>query len=702
MKQALLSLRSGAIQLVDVPRPAPRAGHVLIRTRCSVVSPGTERMLLEFGRSGLIDKVRSQPEKARQVVDKVLRDGLVPTLDAVQAKLDQPLPLGYCNAGEVIAVGAGIADLVPGDRVVSNGGHAEVVSVPRNLCAKIPQRPDGGELAFADAAFTVLGAIALQGVRLAMPTLGERLVVTGMGLVGLLAAQIVRAAGCNVLGVDISEHRLELARRLGIETYCAGPGGDPVRFAREWSRQEGVDAVIVAASTDSSQPMTDAAEMCRKRGRIVQLGLTGLDLNRRPLFDKELTVQVSCSYGPGRYDPDYEDAGHDYPLGYVRWTERRNFEAMLELIAGGRVDVASLVTDRLPFERAERAWELVSESDSLGIILEYPGSETAETATIAIASARPVVAGGPRVALIGAGNYASRTLLPALRDAGISPVVIAAPGGLSAALSGRAFGAARATSDVDAAISSTDVDTVMIATRHDSHADLVCRALAAGKHVFVEKPLCTTPSDLARIREAHERADRLLMVGFNRRWAPHVRQASQLLSAVPGPRTAIFTINAGELPHSHWTHDPVVGAGRIIGEACHFIDLARFLCGPFMDVRATPLRGHTDTTSITISHQDGSISTIIYVATGHPRFPKERIEVFAGGRIVAIDNFRRLHAHGWPLRAGAFAVRQDKGQRDMMQAFVDAVRAGGPAPVAFDEIEEVTNATFTAAGMVDA
>ncbi|CAN5769211.1 bi-domain-containing oxidoreductase [soil metagenome] len=699
MKQVLLSVRTGAIELVDVPVPAARTGHVVISTHRSLVSAGTERMLVEFGRSNVIDKVRSQPDKVRQVVDKVFRDGLLPTLEAVQSKLDQPLPLGYCNAGIVLAVGAGISDLAVGDRVVSNGPHAEVVSVPRNLCTKIPPRSDGSELSFDEAAFTVLGAIALQGVRLAMPTLGERFVVTGMGLVGLLTAQILRASGCHVLGVDVSGGRLEVARRLGIETYIAAPGADPVVFARDWSKHVCVDGVLIAASTDSSQPMTDAAAMCRKRGRIVLRGVTGLELQRGPFFEKELTFQVSCSYGPGRYDPSYEISGRDYPIGFVRWTEGRNFEAVLDLIAARRIEVASLITDRIPFDEANRAWDLVSAPNSLGIVLEYTARPAGhESSTIALADSPALAAGGPRIAVIGAGNYALRTLLPALREAGVSPVVIAAPGGLSATLTGRAFGAARATSDINAAITADDVDTVVILTRHDSHADLVCRALAARKHVFVEKPLCVTRGDLDRIRAAHRTAGRILSVGFNRRWAPQVQQAMKLLRDVPGPRTTMLTLNVGEIPATHWTQDLDIGAGRIVGEACHFIDLARFLCGsPIIRTRSTTLRGHADTASITLEHEDGSVSTILYVSTGHPRFPKERIEVFAGGRIIAIDNFRRLHAHGWTFRSGDISLRQDKGHAEMVRTFLDAVRAGGPAPIPFDEIAEVMTATFDAA-----
>ena len=699
MKQALLSFKDGTIELIDVPAPRPREGHVVIRTRASLVSAGTERMLVDFGRAGLLDKARSQPDKVRQVLDKVLTDGLLPTLDAVRAKLDQPLPLGYCNAGEVVAVGHGVTDLAPGDRVVSNGPHAELVSVPRNLVAKIPARPGGGEIPDEQAAFTVLGAIALEGLRLAVPTLGERFVVTGLGLVGLLAAQLLRATGCRVLGIDVAERRLELARTLGIETYLARDGGDPVAAAMDWSGGHGVDGVLIAASTDSSAPVHQAAAMARRRGRIVLLGVTGLELQRAPFFEKELSFQVSCSYGPGRYDPAYEEKGRDYPFGHVRWTAGRNFEAVLDQIAAGRLDVGALISHRVAFTDAQRAWQLISDPAALGIILEYPRAAAAPATTVELAGSAALVRGGPRVAVIGAGNYATRTLLPALQAAGVSPVVIAAPGGLSASLSARAFGAARATSDVDEAIAAPDVDTVFILTRHDSHADLVCKALAAGKHVFVEKPLCTSRAELARIREAHRASGRLLAVGFNRRWAPQVVQAAALLADTSGPRTVLITVNAGAIPTTHWTQDPAVGAGRIVGEACHFVDLARFLGNaPIAAVRASSLGGHADTSSITLELADGSIATILYVSTGHARFGKERIEVFAGGRIVAIDNYRRLHAHGWSLRAGAIALRQDKGHRDMVRAFLDAVREGGPPPIAFDELAEVMDATFIAAG----
>ena len=444
--------------------------------------------------------------------------------------------------------------------------------------------------------------------------------------------------------------------------------------------------------------------MSRKRGRIVLLGVTGLELQRQPYFEKELTFQVSCSYGPGRYDPDYEDKGRDYPIGYVRWTEGRNFEAILDLLAAGRLDVQSLVTDRIPFAEAQRAWDLVSEPRSLGILLEYPSERVEHASTVRLESVRSsppassLAQGGPRIAVIGAGNFAARTLLPALAEAGVKPVVIAAPGGLSASLAGRTFGAERVTSDVDAAITAPDVDTVFILTRHDSHADLVCRALAAGKHVFVEKPLCTTLEDLERIKEAYGRANRMLMVGFNRRWAPHTRTAMDLLREVSGPKTIVMTINAGAIPGTHWTQDAVAGGGRIIGEACHFIDLARFLTGsPFTSVHASPLGGHSDSSTITLTHEDGSVSTIHYISTGHPRFPKERIEIFAGGRIIAIDNFRRLHAYGWPMKLPSLPSAQNKGHAPMVIALLDSLKRGVSLVIPSPELYEVAASAIVAA-----
>ena len=702
MKQLLQHLGNGKTTVADVPRPAVAPGTLLIRTSASLISAGTERMLVDFGRASLIDKVRQQPDKVAQVLDKMRTDGVAATLDAVRSKLDQPIALGYCNVGRVAEVGAGVNGFAVGDRVASNGKHAEVVVVPRNLCARVPDSVDDDR-----AAFTVLGAIALQGVRLAQPTLGESVAVIGLGLVGLLTVQILRANGCRVLGIDLDASRLELARGFGAETVDLGKGADPLAAAAAFSRGLGIDAVLITASTSSSEPVAQAAKMCRKRGRIVLVGVTGLELSRADFYEKELSFQVSCSYGPGRYDAEYEEGGHDYPVGFVRWTEQRNFEAVLDLMAAGRIDVAPLVTHRYALERAGEAYDLLaSGAPSLGIVLQYPPQpadvESApEPRTVAL---RPVAApsGKASVAFLGAGNYAGRVLIPAFRDAGAELRTVVSAGGASAVHFGKKFGFANASSDAEAALADPEVDTAVIATRHDAHARLVLAALRACKHVFCEKPLCLTLDELAGIEaEAARHADRLLMVGFNRRFAPQVVRMRELLGTLGEPKSFIVTVNAGAIPPSHWTQDPAVGGGRIVGEACHFVDLLRHLAGaPIVRSHAVALGRHPalavrdDKATITLEFGDGSVGTIHYLANGDKGFPKERVEVFCGGRVLQLDNFRRLTGWGWKGFRSMALWRQDKGQAACAKAFVDAVRGGGVSPILFDEIVEVSRASI--------
>lgn len=709
MKQILQSLSTGETEVVDVPCPQLKPGHLLIRTRCSLVSAGTERMLLEFGKANLLDKARQQPERVRMVLDKIKTDGLIPTLEAVRNKLDQPLPLGYCNVGEVLEVGAGVTGFKVGDRVVSNGYHAEVVCVPKNLCAKIPD-------AVSDeaAAFTVIGAIGLQGIRLAQPTLGEAFVVIGLGLVGLVTAQLLKAHGCRVLGTDFDSYRLEIARRFGVETVNLSAGEDPVAAAMEFSRGRGVDGVLITASTKSSEPVHQAALMCRKRGRIVLVGVTGLELSRADFYEKELSFQVSCSYGPGRYDPLYEEGGQDYPIGFVRWTEQRNFEAVLDMMADGRIDVEPLISHRFPLEEAKAAYDLLmSAGPSLGILLKYPGaserpSEVLLANTVELVPNLPVRSESPSIGFIGAGNYSTQVLIPAFKSAGVNLEVIASSGGVSGAHAGRKFGFRRTTTDTDSILSDPALNTVVIATRHDTHAHFVCKALKAGKHVFVEKPLAITEEQLGEVVQTYqairsEGKNPILMVEFNRRFAPQIVKMKALLSAVSEPKSLVMTVNAGMIPPDHWTQDPNVGGGRIIGEACHFIDLLRFLVGhPIVGMHAAAMeRGPgvvvpNDVVTITLQFADGSLGTVHYFANGHKSFPKERLEVFTAGRILQLDNFRRLRGYGWPGFSRMNLWSQDKGNRAAVAAFVEAVRLGKPSPIPFDEIVEVTRATFSA------
>lgn len=707
MKQILQNLKHGTTEVADIPCPRAGRGQLLIRTTRTLVSAGTERMLVDFGKAGFIEKARQQPDKVRQVFDKIRADGLMPTLAAVRNKLDQPLPMGYCNVGEVVEVGAGVTGFAVGDRVASNGKHAEMVAVPVNLCARVPESVTDDE-----AAFTVLGAIALQGIRLVQPTLGEAVVVTGLGLIGLVTVQLLKAQGCRVLGLDFDADKLALARRFGAEVVDLKSGADPVAAAQAFSRGRGVDAVLITASTKSNEPVHQAALMSRKRGRIVLVGVTGLELSRADFFEKELSFQVSCSYGPGRYDPNYEDKGQDYPVGFVRWTEQRNFEAVLDMLAERRLDVATLVSHRFAIAEAPAAYAVVGGSEpSLGILLQYPAAPVSEAEdprrarTVAVPSSSAVAPrasapaasagaspGTARVSIIGAGNYAGAVLVPAFKAAGAQLLRIASAGGASSLHLARKFGFAEATTDTDALIADPQCDAVVVSTRHDTHADYVVRALGAGKHVFVEKPLALTEADLERIESAARAAPgRLLMVGFNRRFAPQVVRLRELLAGAPGPKAFVMTVNAGAIPAQHWTQDAAVGGGRLLGEGCHFIDLLRHLAGAPVESHAvTRMAAATpDTATVTLRFADGSLGTIHYFANGSKAFPKERLEVFAAGRVLQLDNFRRLAGFGWPGFTKMNLWRQDKGQAACAAAFVQAVKAGGPSPIALHELLEV-------------
>jgi predicted dehydrogenase/threonine dehydrogenase-like Zn-dependent dehydrogenase len=709
MKQILQNLKDGTTFIVDVPCPQVSPGQLLIRTTCSLVSAGTERMMIDFGKANPIDKARQQPDKVRMVLEKIKTDGLMPTLDAVLNKLDQPLPLGYCNVGAVLEVGKGVAGFEIGDRVASNGKHAEAVSVPVNLCARIPDAVSDDE-----AAFTVLGAIALQGIRLVQPTLGEAVVVTGLGLIGQLTVQLLRAHGCRVLGIDFDVARLALAKSFGAEVVNLGAGEDPVSAAERFSRGRGVDAVIVTASTKSSEPMHQAALMCRKRGRIVLVGVTGLELSRDDFFKKELTFQVSASYGPGRYDPNYEERGQDYPVGFVRWTEQRNFEAVLDMMADGRLNVKPLITHRYSIGEAEKAYELVGGAGpSLGILLTYPGLEiTTSSKTVNLKTSqvsRPVVgSGNVTVSFVGSGNYATAVLIPAFKEAGAHLRSVASSAGVSGVHAGRKYGFDETTTDTNHLFADEATLAVVITTKHDSHARFVLQALRDGKHVFVEKPLCLTLSELAEIEATyvetgkHPSGSPMVMVGFNRRFAPQVQKVKQLLNGLVGPKAFVMTVNAGSIPSDHWTQDPEAGGGRIIGEACHFIDLLRFLAGVHLTYwhKLSMDSPTQDTVSLQLGFSDGSVGTVHYFANGSKAFPKERLEVFAAGRVLQLDNYRKLTGYGWPGFNKMNLWRQDKGQKACAKAFVQAIEGRAPVPIPFDEILEVSRVSIELAGAV--
>lgn len=702
----------GGTVVIEAPAPLASSSHLLIHTTTSLISSGTERMLINFGKASYLEKARQQPEKVRILLEKALTDGILTTIEAVQSKLALPLPLGYCNVGVVAEAGSGVDNFQVGDRVVSNGPHADVVKVPKNLCARIPRAVDD-----ESAAFVVVASIGLQGIRLALPTLGEAFVVIGTGLIGLLTVQLLRAHGCRVLAIDLDETKLALARQFGAQTCNLAFGEDPLAAGIAFSRGLGVDGVIITASTSSNDPVTQAARMCRKRGRIVLVGVTGLNLNRADFYEKELIFQVSCSYGPGRYDHNYESKGQDYPFGFVRWTEQRNFEAVLDMMASGQLDVKPLITHRFTFEDAPAAYELLSSDKSgLGILLLYnspPDQRISRKVVLRTGTDHAFEPQLPILGFIGAGNYASRMLIPAFKAAGGQFHTLVTAGGVNSVIQGGKAGFAEASTDMDEMLANPAINTAVIVTRHDMHARFVAKALQSGKHVFVEKPLAIDAEGLALVRAAFNEAHGMgsdkgaqLMVGFNRRFSPQVQKIKTLLASVQEPKSFIMTMNAGAIPSDHWTQDKSVGGGRIVGEACHFIDLMRFLAGsPIISVQArrmgdAPSLAETeDKASITLGFEDGSFGTIMYLANGAASFPKERVEVFAAGRVLQLDNFRKLKGYGWPGFNKMNLWRQDKGQNACAAAFLSAITTGQSA-IPVDEIFEVARVTIEVADLL--
>ena len=613
MRQIIQDMKSGQTILEEVPVPQVKSGSVLIKTSCSLVSLGTERMLVEFGKASLIDKARQQPDKVKQVLDKIKTDGVQPTIEAVFNKLGHPLPLGYCNSGTVVAIGNGVTEFKVGDRVASNGQHAEYVCVPKNLVAKIPENVSDEE-----AAFTVIGSIGLQGIRLINPQLGETVVVIGLGLIGLIAAQLLQANGCRVIGIDFDEEKVQLAREKNIIGINPTKGTDPVKYVLEETASYGADAILITASTKTDEVIHQAAEMSRKKGRIVLVGVIGLGLRRDDFYKKELSFQVSCSYGPGRYDDDYENRGIDYPLPFVRWTEKRNFEPVLQAIAMGRIDVKSLITEEVKLDNYKEIYGDMRKHGSIASIIKYPSDSKMRT-VVEVTSLNFTGTKG-QIGIIGAGNFTSATMLPALTKSKACIRYIASAQGLSAKILAKKVGAKRATSDYHEILKDDVVDLVMITTRHNLHAPMVLDALYAGKHVFVEKPLCLNQKELGEIVTAYQMAQKngvTLTVGFNRRFSSFAVKMKEL--AGKGVKNIIATMNAGFIPSEVWVHDLKTGGGRIIGEACHFIDLCSFLTDSIvtsvcMNAMGENPEENTDNASILLRYKDGSNAVINYFA----------------------------------------------------------------------------------------
>ncbi|MBK9926151.1 MAG: bi-domain-containing oxidoreductase [Anaerolineales bacterium] len=703
MKQLLQNVKTGKSTIENVPMPTPREGQALVKIESSLVSAGTERMVVEFAEKSYLGKARSRPDLVKQTLDKAKREGIMPTVQAVFNRLDQPMALGYSSAGTIIALGKGMQGFKVGQRVACAGGgfavHAEYNVVPRNLLTPLPKNVDS-----ESAAFTTLGAIALHGFRLAEPQIGENVAIIGMGLLGLLAAQIATAAGCNVLGIDIDPARLALASSLGLQAVSRPKAVDT---AQAFTSNRGFDVILICADTSSNDPIELAGVIARDRARVVATGAVGLTIPRKVYYEKEISFINSRSYGPGRYDINYEENGHDYPLGYIRWTEGRNFEAVVDLMSKGKLKVQPLITHRFPIEQGVKAYEVITgkaKEKFLGVLLTYPQSvETAESQKVVRFNVQTLQRSNVvTLGVLGAGLFANAVLLPAIKKAGdINLVGIASSGGLHAQHSGKKFGFQYATSNDDEIINDPNINTVAILTRHDSHADLVVKALKAGKHVFVEKPLAINSSQLLAIsKQLKANNQSLLTVGFNRRFAPLAQQLSTFYKDRTEPMHVHYRVNAGYIPLNHWTQDPELGGGRIIGEGCHFIDFITFLVGASpisVTAHALPDNGkyREDNVSMTFTFPDGSVGIVDYLANGDKSFPKERVEVFCGGGVSVLDDFVSLQT----VRDGRKNVAkgaQDKGHVVEWKAFAKSIREGGELPIPYEQLIGVTKSTFAA------
>ncbi len=694
MKQIIQDLKNGNTILEEIPAPKVKPGHLLIETTRSLVSLGTERMLVEFGKSNLYQKAKQQPDKVKEVLNKVKTDGLKPTINAVLNKLGQPLPLGYCNVGRVVAVGNGVEDFSIGDRVASNGPHAEYVCVPKNLVVKIPENVTDEE-----ASFTVIGAIGLQGIRLVNPTFGETIVVVGLGLIGLMTAQLLKANGCRVLGFDFDNQKVELAKSLGIESVNPSQGTDQVAFVNNLTNSIGADAVIITASNKSNEIISQSANMCRKRGRIVLVGVIGLDISRADFYEKELSFQVSCSYGPGRYDEDYEQKGNDYPLPFVRWTEKRNFEAVLQAIASKTINVASLITERVNLDEYQKIYSNMSGNNSIASVIEYPEKQGDPVRSININSNQFSSSKGI-VGIIGAGNFTSAMILPCLKKTSANLKFISSASGLTSTTLAKKYKISVSTSDNSLILNDKDVDLIMITTRHNSHARMVVDALNAGKNVFVEKPLALNQEELDRVIDAYQKSGKIVTVGFNRRFAPLAIQMKKVLASIDSPMNIVATMNAGFIPEKVWVHDMEIGGGRIIGEACHFIDLISFLTGSkvksiCMNAMGINPKENTDNASILLKYENGTNAVINYFANGSKAYSKERIEVFHQDRTLVLDNWRSLKGYGFKNFSSS-SSSQDKGHQNQFNLLIDSLQKGGAEIIPMDDIINTTMASFAA------
>lgn len=705
MKQVFQDLKSGETLVAEVPAPSLPERSVKIETQLSLVSAGTERMIVDFAKSSYLSKAKKQPEKVRQVIDKVKTDGLIATYETISARLDELQPLGYSNVGTVIEVGKKISNFAVGDRVISNGRHSEVVVVPENLVTKIPD-----SVSNSDATFTVVSSIALQGIRLIEPTLGETVVVFGLGLIGLAACQILLANGCAVIGFDNNSARVEKAREFGVDSYDSS-SSDPIDVVNTMTQGIGADAVLITASAKGDTLVSLSAKMSRKRGRIVLVGVCNLDLNRSDFYEKELSFQVSCSYGPGRYDPEYEEHGNDYPVGFVRWTENRNFSAILNLIKDGKLRFDGLVDSCVDLDEAADLYDKILSGAVLTGQIKYKASpqldktvytrkEGAQKSNVGESGSEAIIG------VVGAGNYTKARILPTLDQIEKTPFAIASKSGVTSTSAARKYGIDENTTDLNTVFGNEKINTVFVTTRHNSHANLVLKSLQNKKHVYVEKPLCLNLEELREIVQEWKLNDTDVAVGFNRRFAPSVLTLKKYLDTSERGVSINYTVNAGKIDREHWTQDEKVGGGRIVGEACHFIDLCQYLAGSkIVQISAMASSeslmgdgGMSDVAIISLKMENGSIANINYFSNGSKQYSKERIEVFHSGSVSVVDNYTSLKSFGRGPneKSGVILKKQDKGHKNSICSFITSIENNGKGHIPFDQSVNSMAATLLA------
>ncbi len=694
MKQIIQSLNNGETKLEEVPLPILKPGHILIKTTRSLVSIGTERMLIDFGKSNLLQKALKQPERVNEVFNKIKTDGLKPTINSVFNKLNKPIPLGYCNVGTIVDIGPGVNEFAIGDRVASNGPHAEFVSVPKNLVIKIPDNVSDNE-----ATFTVIGSIGLQGIRLANPSFGETVVVIGLGLIGLITIQILKANGCKVIGFDFDDKKISIAKNLGINAINPSVGIDPINYVINETNSVGADAVIITASSKSNDIISQSAKMSRQRGKIILVGVVGLEINRADFYEKELIFQVSCSYGPGRYDDKYEQQGQDYPIGFVRWTEKRNFESIINAISEKKINVNSLISEEVDLEEFEKIYSNINNNNIIASLFKYPTHSEYSDRIIPIIPNKIMPTKGT-IGIIGAGNFTSGVILPCLKNTKSIIKYISSSSGLTSTILAKKYKIFNSITDNDFIFKDDEVDLVIITTRHNSHASLAIKALKAGKNVFIEKPLALNLEETNLILKEYINSGKILTVGYNRRFAPFSLQIKKLLSAESIQMNISVTINAGFINENSWVQDINIGGGRIIGEACHFIDLVTYFTGSkvksvCMNSMGVNPKKNTDNVSILMKYENGTNAVINYFSNGSKQYSKEKIEIFYQEKTIILDNWTKLTGYGFK-NFNSINSRQDKGHQIQFNSLIESIQNGGNQIIPIDDIINTTKTSIAA------